>query len=48
MASLNHKFCLSERDIFLRAELDSSGKTGGLFSSARRVVAATLACVILA
>jgi hypothetical protein len=31
MASLNHKFGLSERKIFLRGELDSSGKTGGGF-----------------
>jgi hypothetical protein len=29
MISLNHNFRLSERDIFLRAELGSSGKTGG-------------------
>jgi hypothetical protein len=42
MASLNHKFCVSERDIFLRDELDSSGKTGGGFSFARRAAAATL------
>src|ERR1700753_2658190 len=27
LASLNHKFCLSERDIFLLRGLDSSGKT---------------------
>ncbi len=31
LASLNHNFCLSERHIFLRGELDSSGKTGGGF-----------------
>jgi hypothetical protein len=43
MASLNHNFYISERDIFLRGELDSSGKTGGVFSFARGVVAATLA-----
>jgi hypothetical protein len=43
MASLNHKFCVSERGIFLRGALDSSGKTGGGFCCfARRVVAATL------
>ena len=30
-ASLNHNFCLSERGIFLRDALDSSGKTGGGF-----------------
>jgi hypothetical protein len=29
MVSLSHKFCNSERYIFLRSELDSSGKTGG-------------------
>ena len=29
LASLNHKFCLSERRTFLRGALDSSGKTGG-------------------
>jgi hypothetical protein len=31
MASLNHKFCVSERGIFLRGALDTSGKTGGGF-----------------
>jgi hypothetical protein len=31
MASLNHKFCISKTRIFLRGELDSSGKTGGGF-----------------
>jgi hypothetical protein len=31
LASLNHNFCLSERRIFLRDALDSSGKTGGGF-----------------
>jgi hypothetical protein len=36
MASLNHNFFLSEREIFLRGALDSSGKTGGGFSFARR------------
>jgi hypothetical protein len=41
MASLNHKFFLSEREMFLRGELDSSGKTGGGFLVARRIVAAT-------
>jgi len=35
-SSLNHNFCLSEIGIFLRDELDSSGKTGGEFSFARR------------
>src|SRR5262249_46513473 len=30
-ASLNHNFRLSERQIFLREGLDSSGKTGGVF-----------------
>jgi hypothetical protein len=35
MASLNHNFFLSERDIFLRGELDSSGKTGGVFCLSR-------------
>jgi hypothetical protein len=35
MTSLNHNFCNSESDIFLRSELDSSGKTPGwLFSVA--------------
>src|ERR1700742_3625957 len=29
LTSLNHNFCLSERAIFLRGALDSSGKTGG-------------------
>ena len=29
MASLSHNFRISERDIFLRGTLDSSGKTGG-------------------
>jgi hypothetical protein len=29
MTSLNHNFALSERRIFLRDALDSSGKTGG-------------------
>jgi hypothetical protein len=42
MASLNHNFCVSEREMFLHDELDSSGKTGGVFSLARRVVATTL------
>src|SRR5262249_40478327 len=43
MASLNHNFRLSERTIFLRSELDSSGKAGSGFSCfARRVAAATL------
>jgi hypothetical protein len=42
MASLNHKFCVSERDIFSRDELDSSGKTGGGFWFARPAAAATL------
>jgi hypothetical protein len=37
MVSLNHNFCLSERQIFLRHELDSSGKTGGVLSFAHRV-----------
>jgi hypothetical protein len=31
ISSLNHNFYLSERQIFLRGELDSSGKTGGEF-----------------
>jgi hypothetical protein len=31
MASLNHNFRLSERELFLRSALDSSGKTGGGF-----------------
>ena len=35
LASLNHNFCLSEIDIFLRGALNSSGKTGGGFSPAR-------------
>jgi hypothetical protein len=35
MASLNHNFVLSERQIFLRAALDSSGKTGGVFCLSR-------------
>src|ERR1700731_4833032 len=30
-SSLNHKFCVSERGIFLRPALDSSGRTGGVF-----------------
>jgi hypothetical protein len=34
MASLNHNFDISEIDIFLRGDLDSSGKTGGGFSVA--------------
>jgi hypothetical protein len=43
MASLNHNFVLSERQIFLRRALDSSGETGGEFCCfARRVAAATL------
>jgi hypothetical protein len=29
MVSLNHNFSISERQIFLRSALDSSGKTGG-------------------
>src|ERR1700760_2321322 len=38
LASLNHNFCVSERTIFLRGALDSSGKTGGGFCCvARRV-----------
>src|ERR1700754_770118 len=41
LTSLNHKFFLSERDIFLRGALDTSGKTGGGFFVARRVVGAT-------
>jgi hypothetical protein len=42
MTSLNHNFFLSEREIFLRNELDSSGKTGGGFFGVlpRRVAAA--------
>jgi hypothetical protein len=35
MASLNHNFVVSEIDIFLRRELDSSGKTGGGISLRR-------------
>src|SRR5581483_5854753 len=31
LASLNHKYCISERRLFLPGELDSSGKTGGVF-----------------
>src|ERR1700752_2653107 len=31
LTSLNHKLRLSERDIFLRGALDSSGKPGGGF-----------------
>ncbi len=31
LVSLNHNFCLSERQIFLRGALDTSGKTGGGF-----------------
>jgi hypothetical protein len=42
MASLNHNFCVSERRIFLFDELDSSGKTGGVFWFARRAATATL------
>jgi hypothetical protein len=40
--SLNHNFLISERKIFLRGKLDSSGKTGGGFlpvaHRARRVL----------
>jgi hypothetical protein len=36
MASLNHNFCVSETNIFLRRALDSSGKTGGGFGGARQ------------
>src|SRR5581483_2098907 len=36
LASLNHNFFLSERRIFLRRELDSSGKTGGGFLAVAR------------
>src|SRR6185503_15484546 len=39
LTSLNHNFCLSERDIFSRGALDSSGKTGGGFWPARSVAA---------
>src|ERR1700761_6453670 len=38
MASLNHKFCVSERNIFLRGALDTSGKTGGGFFAVLPVV----------
>src|ERR1700730_491107 len=31
LASLNHNFSIAKRRIFLPAELDSSGKTGGVF-----------------
>jgi hypothetical protein len=31
LTSLNHKFAISERAIFLRGALDASGKTGGVF-----------------
>jgi hypothetical protein len=31
LTSLNHKFAISERTIFLRGALDPSGKTGGVF-----------------
>src|ERR1700730_8310269 len=31
LSSLNHKYSISEREIFLRGALDSSGKTGGGF-----------------
>jgi hypothetical protein len=31
LASLNHNFFISETLIFLRGEIDSSGKTGGGF-----------------
>ena len=40
LASLNHKFCLSERDIFSQGALDSSGKTGGGFCSLPVLLAA--------
>jgi hypothetical protein len=37
MASINHNFSLSERQLFLRGALDSLGKTGGgFFAAARR------------
>jgi hypothetical protein len=48
MASLNHNFFLSERRIFFHGALDSSGKTGGVFSLAGRVPSATLASLVLA
>jgi hypothetical protein len=35
-ARLKHDFRISEREIFLREGLDSSGKTRGVFSLARR------------
>jgi hypothetical protein len=38
MTSLNHKFSISETVIFLRGELDSSGKTGGGFFAVLPVV----------
>src|SRR5262249_5259280 len=41
-SGLDHIFRFSERDIFLRKGLASSGKTGGVFSVARRVATATL------
>src|SRR5581483_9030698 len=36
LASLNHKFCVSERGIFLRGDLDSSGETPFRFSEVAR------------
>jgi hypothetical protein len=38
MASLNHKFSISERGMFLFDALDSSGKTGGGFFAVLPVV----------
>jgi hypothetical protein len=43
MTSINHNFCLSERNIFLQRALDPSGKTGGGFwCFARRLEKITL------
>jgi hypothetical protein len=43
MTSLNHNFFVSETGIFLRADIDSAGKTGrGFCCVARRVENDTL------
>src|SRR6202030_4645226 len=48
MASLNHNFRLSERRIFLRGALDSSGKTGGgILGTARRARRRVTRCLRL-
>jgi hypothetical protein len=48
MASLNHNFFYSERQIFLRWRLDTSGKTGGGFLRiARRAEKDTVRCTFV-